>query len=305
MQADAAAGDDVRRRPGVEVEHHHGRAVHVLRPAPATCAARCRRGSRATPSWAGRWRGRSRCCACCAGSRPPPSAPSRAGATGTASRRRTVPRRRRVALQRERAVVQVRQEHGRDAHVVVDQVALREAGLRIHHLVEVGEAQAPSLDGHLDGLAAELLHGPERRARSRRCPRRPPPRARRVLVRALQVQHDRLGLRVDLALVRRMAQHPVVGPLGELDLRHEPRLDVARAARAALALERRALPGQRARAGAPAACAPWRRTRCPRARRSGSGPRGRSSPRAARPAGPPAPSRAASRRPPAARGACS
>ena len=83
----------------------------------------------------------------------------------------------RVALQRQRAVVQVRQEHGRDAHVVVDQVALREAGLRIHDLVEVGEPQRagprPSPRPPCDRAPSQA-----RASRwSRRCPSRLPRRA--------------------------------------------------------------------------------------------------------------------------------
>jgi hypothetical protein len=56
----------------------------------------------------------------------------------------------RVALERERPPLQMRQHVRRDARVVVDHVALGEPGGGIEDLVEVGEGQRPALDVDLD-----------------------------------------------------------------------------------------------------------------------------------------------------------
>ncbi len=48
----------------------------------------------------------------------------------------------RVALQRQRAVAQMRQQHRRDARVVVDHLALGEAHGGVEHLVQVREPEA-------------------------------------------------------------------------------------------------------------------------------------------------------------------
>ena len=59
-----------------------------------------------------------------------------------------------VALQRERATAQVRQQRRRHARVVVDDLALGEAGGRVEHLVEVGQAQLAPVDLDVDGLTS-------------------------------------------------------------------------------------------------------------------------------------------------------
>src|SRR5215210_4614699 len=70
----------------------------------------------------------------------------------------------RVALQREGATAQVRQQRRRHARVVVDHLALGDAHRRVHHLVQVREAELPPLDldpyalgGGYDFLAAGFL----------------------------------------------------------------------------------------------------------------------------------------------------
>ena len=62
----------------------------------------------------------------------------------------------RVALERQRAAAQVRQQHGGDARVVVDHLALGEADVRVQDLVEVGQRQPPALDLHLDPPGGHL-----------------------------------------------------------------------------------------------------------------------------------------------------
>ena len=59
-----------------------------------------------------------------------------------------------IALQRERPVAQVREQHRRDARVVVDHLALGEPGLGVEHLVEVGELEPLPVD--LDTSTAVL-----------------------------------------------------------------------------------------------------------------------------------------------------
>jgi hypothetical protein len=66
----------------------------------------------------------------------------------------------RVALERQRAVVQVRQDGRRDARVVVDQLPLGEAGLGIEDLVEVRERQAAVADLDVEALGGG--HHPRR-----------------------------------------------------------------------------------------------------------------------------------------------
>jgi hypothetical protein len=56
----------------------------------------------------------------------------------------------RVALERERAPLEVRQHGRRDPRVVVDHVALREPGGRVEDLVEVGEGERAPQDVDLD-----------------------------------------------------------------------------------------------------------------------------------------------------------
>ena len=72
----------------------------------------------------------------------------------------------------------MRQQHRRDARVVVDHLALGEAGLGIEDLVEVGERQRPPVD--LDLHALRRRHGPDARRpsarRGREGPASPTPR---------------------------------------------------------------------------------------------------------------------------------
>src|SRR5215213_1211486 len=56
----------------------------------------------------------------------------------------------RIALHRQRPPFEVRQQRRRDARVVVDDLALREAGLRIEDLVQVRELERPAVDHHLE-----------------------------------------------------------------------------------------------------------------------------------------------------------
>ena len=58
----------------------------------------------------------------------------------------------RIALQRQRPRPQVRQQHRRDPRVVVDHVALREPGARVHQLVEVRERERRLADVDLEAL---------------------------------------------------------------------------------------------------------------------------------------------------------
>src|SRR5699024_7427698 len=55
---------------------------------------------------------------------------------------------------REGAIAKMREEHRRDPRVVVDDVALREPGLRVEDLVEVLEDEPAAPDLHLDVLRA-------------------------------------------------------------------------------------------------------------------------------------------------------
>ena len=59
----------------------------------------------------------------------------------------------RVALHRQRPVFQMRQKHGRDLDVVVDQLALGEAVLRIKDLVEIGNREGSAFDDQFSFLA--------------------------------------------------------------------------------------------------------------------------------------------------------
>ena len=66
----------------------------------------------------------------------------------------------RIALERERTPLEVREHEGRDPRVVVDHVALGERGLGIQDLVEVGERE-PAAE-HLDLDPLRLRHPLER-----------------------------------------------------------------------------------------------------------------------------------------------
>ena len=126
----------------------------------------------------------------------------------------------RIALQRQRAAGQVRQQARRDAHVVVDHLALREAS-RVEDLVEVRQRQLVALDldpgagGALPARSsspARVLRtslarsGPERKAGrlsegSRRCPRVPRRGSRRRSAVPELARELRLGaLGLDLLL---------------------------------------------------------------------------------------------------------
>src|SRR5262249_8759328 len=61
-----------------------------------------------------------------------------------------------VAAERQRPAFEVRQHDRRDARVVVDDLALGEAVVRVEDLVEVGEAERPRTD--LDDGAAGRAH---------------------------------------------------------------------------------------------------------------------------------------------------
>src|SRR4051812_25712720 len=52
----------------------------------------------------------------------------------------------RIALERQRAIFQVRQQDRSDAHVVIDHLPLGEAGCGIEDLVQIGDGQLLSLD---------------------------------------------------------------------------------------------------------------------------------------------------------------
>ena len=51
-----------------------------------------------------------------------------------------------VALHGEGAAAQMRQQHRRDADVVINDLRFGEAGGGIHHLLQVGKAELLSLD---------------------------------------------------------------------------------------------------------------------------------------------------------------
>src|SRR5208283_493565 len=51
-----------------------------------------------------------------------------------------------IALHGERPAVQVRQQHGSNAHEIVDDLSLGEPGLGIEHLIEVRHLQVLALD---------------------------------------------------------------------------------------------------------------------------------------------------------------
>jgi len=51
-----------------------------------------------------------------------------------------------IALERERPVFEVRQQHWRDAYEVVDDLSLGESDFRIQDLVEVAEFEGAALD---------------------------------------------------------------------------------------------------------------------------------------------------------------
>jgi hypothetical protein len=56
-----------------------------------------------------------------------------------------------IALERQRAIAQMRQQDRRDARVVLDDLALGEPRLGVHHLVQVREGELSS--GYVDGDA--------------------------------------------------------------------------------------------------------------------------------------------------------
>ena len=105
-----------------------------------------------------------------------------------------------VALERQRAALDVRQDGRRDAREVVDDVALGEAGLGIEDLVEVRELHLAPADLGQDRVGL-LAHDELRR------------------------------LVVAQALVGGRAQLAAVGPLPELDLGHQLRIGEHGAAR--------------------------------------------------------------------------
>ena len=153
----------------------------------------------------------------------------------------------RVALQRQRAVVQVGQQHTGDAHVVVDQVALREAGGGIEDLVEVGQPQGPALDLHLHpALAPRRRHrthveegavlGHRQLAGRRRLTRRG------GILRQLQADLPRVLVRAQ-ALVGRVSQHPLSGQLAVVHLGDQIGVGEAGAPLRLAAAERRVLAG--------------------------------------------------------------
>ena len=106
------------------------------------------------------------------------------------SKKWLAPRRRREAPQRQRPVAEVGEERVGDPRVVVDDLALGEAGLRVEDLVEVGELEPAAVDLDFAGLRpclalfASLL-------------------LRRLCSRALRLDGFALRLRLRLALCRR------------------------------------------------------------------------------------------------------
>src|SRR6185436_9120871 len=95
-----------------------------------------------------------------------------------------------VALERERAVAQVRQQDGRDREVEADQVALREARSRVEDLVEVRESQAAPLQLDLDAAADSAAGGDERVERGAAACARGRRRGRRSRRRRDALAHD-------------------------------------------------------------------------------------------------------------------
>ena len=135
-----AALGEPGRRTGVEVEGHHRRALDLGHLATATGAAPGPRGWPARPASAGRRRRRSRssCCSSTTGSLRTQSGPVRRALLLVEVPALDAVR---VALERQGTVAQVRQQHGRDARVVVDHLALGEPDLGIHDLVQVRERE--------------------------------------------------------------------------------------------------------------------------------------------------------------------
>ena len=154
----------------------------------------------------------------------------------------------RIALERERPIVQVGQHGGRDAGVVRDEVAFRESGLRKQHFVPVGDLQAAPLGDDGEGSVGQTLHLVEQGLQGI---------GRRVVtcggvVRGTFERDLARGLVLAESLERRRAQHPIGRPFPELDLRHQLRFDEdslsrqlrRRVERTALALERLQAPPQ-------------------------------------------------------------
>ena len=137
-------------------------AASARRRARAACAARGRRGSRARRAWTGRRRRSSRCRALrarvdCRGPHP-----GRPVARALLLVEELAVDAVRVALERQVPVAQVRQQHRRDPHVVLDHLALGEPGGRVEDLVEVRERERAPL--HLDLHALRRCHAPHRTA---------------------------------------------------------------------------------------------------------------------------------------------
>jgi hypothetical protein len=136
--------------------------------------------------------------------------------------------------------VQVPEQHGRDAQVVVDDIGLGESGGGVDDAVEVGEPHVAAVDcdlhrsvGQTVGACQQRLESRSRRSRGleQRALRR-----RRLLPR-LEPDVGRI-LVLAQPLVGRVAKQPLRGQLGELDLGYEPRLHEPGAARAGRAGER-------------------------------------------------------------------
>ena len=151
----------------------------------------------------------------------------------------------RVALDGEAVAVEVRDQRRRDLHVVAEQVALRDRVPAVpggeEHLVEVRDPDLPPADGpgallleRVEGgdLVIGLGHDPGSMG------------TLGLLGRPgggdgpLAAHVPRVLVRLE-ALVRRLAQQPVRGPLGELDADDQPRLDPARTLQARRGIERR------------------------------------------------------------------
>src|SRR5215470_16679434 len=62
-----------------------------------------------------------------------------------------------IALHRERAARQMRDENGCNTHVVVDHLAFGESRSRIENLVEIGEAQAAAFDVDYGGCGHKAV----------------------------------------------------------------------------------------------------------------------------------------------------
>ena len=160
-QRERRALDDGRPLTGIQVEHHHLGRLQVNRPRHRRVEfERCEvRGPRE---------------ACPLGdqavlNRPAPIARASGGVDPAGPVRRT------ALLEERRAVhpvgeptechapvAQVRQHRVGDAHVVVDDLGLRESRSGVEHLVEIGEPDAPTLDGDLD----RFPHQADRAARA-------------------------------------------------------------------------------------------------------------------------------------------